>query len=142
MKVLVETQQARWAEQGREKTKWMTLERGKQVDVSGLHPKSEELDWDGKPYPPDTRWAIDFTPWTEWREMEVVQNPLDEPMSSLDLATHIIEELTWHGLPSSQEERFDEVLDRVEEFNRVVESGEKSPFKSFSELKKPDTLGE
>lgn len=120
MSVLVETGRAKWIEDGRPDEPWMTDERGARVDVSGLHANlvEDERDYNGEHYPINQRWALSFTAWGQWREMQVIQSEHDEPMSNLDLAAHIIEELTWHGLPEAQEQRRDEVMDRVEEFFR------------------------
>jgi predicted nucleotidyltransferase len=136
LKVIVETKGAEYEQRG---LKWDAEFYGRReidknhVEVNGIGPPSAE----DEPFTNEgenTRWAIDFTPWGQWREAEVVQNPLDAKMSDLDLATHIIEELTWHGLPSAQEERHDELMDRVGEVDRAIETGD---WKNFHRVLPP-----
>lgn len=135
MKVMVETNAARWKELGKANEPWMTDERGERVEVSGIHENPvDELDYKGDPYPADTRWALGFTSWAEWREMPVIQNPHDATMDPVTLAAHVIEELTWHGLPQAMEERRDELMDRVEEFHRATETGDMSGFTTLDEF--------
>lgn len=143
MQVMVETYGGRWTELGKPEEAWMTEDRRDAVNVSGIHANPvDELDWKGEPYPLDTRWALGFTDWGKWREMEVIQNPHDDKMSDLDLAAHVIEELTWHGLPQAMEERRDELMDRVDEFHNAMETGDMSGFVTLDEfldeMKKPD----
>src|SRR5690348_6587063 len=133
MKVLVETYRAKWVEEGRPKEHWMNEARENGVNVSGYGGTSDELDYKGEPYPPDTRWSLSLTPWGQWREMEVVQNEHDATMDDVTLAAHIIEEMTWYGLPEAQEGVRDKLLDSVERVNRAFDTGDMTGFRPLDQ---------
>ena len=71
----------------------------------------------------DQIWALSFTSWGEWREMEV-QDDTGLDLNISQIAGHLYYEITWHGWETAMEERRDELSDRITELNRSLDSGE------------------
>ncbi|WP_324742744.1 DUF6557 family protein [Tsuneonella sp. CC-YZS046] len=78
----------------------------------------EEADWydvSGRLPNEDTPYALEFTPWGEWKLMEV------EYPDDLDVhqaACHLYYEMTWCGWPEQIQQRFDTLMDLKEEAER------------------------
>lgn len=79
----------------------------------------------------DREWALDFTPWGEWKTMEV-----DSDLTIAEQAAHLFEEMTWHGGPESMAERAASVQDAMEEVNRAIETGDHSAFMTLDDFLK------
>lgn len=84
-------------------------------------------------------YAVDFAKWetikglpvkctyrnTEYRRNQdpVIVEERALNMSIDEMATHLFYEMTWHGWPEQRDERFDEISDSMEEFERHREAG-------------------
>ena len=79
-----------------------------------------------------TNWAIDFTSWGQWREMEVVDTT--NSLTTDQLAAHVFYEMTWHGWPEDIEEKHQGLLDKVEQLNRDLASGQPLEQLGYTEM--------
>lgn len=66
-----------------------------------------------------TLFAMSFAPWGEVLAMPFRCGFTDD---LVDIAVHVFWELTWHGLETDMEERRDEVMDRIEEVERILDA--------------------
>lgn len=78
---------------------------GERFDVSGACPDD------------DASYALEFTPWGEWKLMEV-EHPAD--LDVHQVACHLYYEMTWGGWPEQIQQRFDHIMDLKEEVEREL----------------------
>ncbi len=69
------------------------------------------LDQDGR------RWALDFIPWSQLKNMEVIEN---DKYGVDEMAAHIYNELTFHGWPKEQDKRLTRLMQSI---NQLQEGG-------------------
>jgi hypothetical protein len=98
------------------------------VDVSGLGPRAELAQYyleAGLPVPSEPVCSMSFTPWEEWRELEVVDRTTPQ-QTPAQVAAHLYYEMTWFGFPEQTEVKRDELMDTMEEVKRGL--GVVTPF--------------
>ncbi len=92
--------------------------------------------------PEGRQWALEFTPWGQWRQMAVV-DATGKGLCVDALAAHVMYEMTFCGWPEQMEERRDSLMDTVEQIKRDLATG--TPLGqlaqlSYTEFKGPDDL--
>jgi hypothetical protein len=77
--------------------------------------------------PDGEAWGIEYRPWAEWLGMSV-RNETGTDVPAADFAGAILYEMTWAGYePDEVQERFDEIVDAVEEVRASIEDASPAP---------------
>lgn len=64
-----------------------------------------------------SNWSLSFTPWGEWKLMEV-EDASGKSLTPAEIAAHLYYEITWHGTEEDALERQTGLLDQVEAIER------------------------
>ncbi len=82
------------------------FDKTKYVSVSGSLPKDEQS------------WAIEYTCWEEWLDMEISKESLKN-FSELDIYCHCLWEMTWSGFSQEPiQEKINSLMEAVEEIRK------------------------
>jgi hypothetical protein len=105
---------------------------GEEADGGGYYDVSGEDD-------AADNWALDLSPWSEWRELEVIDRT-GKGLNLDQLAAHLLYEMTWHGWPEEIEAISDGLRDQVEQIDRDIASGVPLEELGYKEYKRGDDI--